>query len=61
MKGSWSANLYDFLFRQYRTGHGRWTSPDPAGLVYGSLELVEPAAGPINAVERRNTRVVVRT
>jgi RHS repeat-associated protein len=32
VKGGWSANLYDFMFREYRTGHGRWTSPDPAGV-----------------------------
>jgi RHS repeat-associated protein len=30
--GGWSGNLYDFMFREYRTAHGRWTSPDPAGL-----------------------------
>ncbi len=30
--GGWSTNLYDFMFREYRAGHGRWTSPDPAGL-----------------------------
>jgi len=28
----WSTNLYDFMFREYRTAHGRWTSPDPGGL-----------------------------
>ncbi|MGO9865346.1 MAG: RHS repeat-associated core domain-containing protein [Terriglobales bacterium] len=32
VKGGWSTNLYDFMFREYRTAHGRWTSPDPAGL-----------------------------
>ncbi len=32
VSGGWSANLYDFLFREYRTAHGRWASPDPAGL-----------------------------
>ncbi len=32
VKNGWSTNLYDFMFREYRTGHGRWTSPDPAGL-----------------------------
>jgi RHS repeat-associated protein len=32
VKNSWSSNLYDFMFREYRTAHGRWTSPDPAGL-----------------------------
>jgi len=30
--GGWTTNLYDFLMREYRTGHGRWTSPDPAGM-----------------------------
>ncbi len=32
VKNGWSTNLYDFMFREYRTTHGRWTSPDPAGL-----------------------------
>jgi RHS repeat-associated protein len=32
VKGGWSTNVYDFIFREYRTAHGRWTSPDPAGL-----------------------------
>ena len=32
VSGGWTANLYDFMFREYRTGHGRWTSPDPVGL-----------------------------
>ena len=32
VSGGWTTNLYDFLMREYRTGHGRWTSPDPAGL-----------------------------
>jgi RHS repeat-associated protein len=31
VKGGWSTNLYDFMLRGYRTAHGRWTSPDPAG------------------------------
>jgi RHS repeat-associated protein len=30
--GGWTANLYDFMFREYRTAHGRWTKPDPAGM-----------------------------
>ncbi|HUA14073.1 MAG TPA: RHS repeat-associated core domain-containing protein [Verrucomicrobiae bacterium] len=30
--GGWSTNLYDFMLREYRTAHGRWTSPDPGGL-----------------------------
>jgi RHS repeat-associated protein len=37
--GGWTTNLYDFLMREYRTGHGRWTSPDPAGMA-----AVEPTA-----------------
>lgn len=32
VKNGWSTNLYDFMLREYRTAHGRWTSPDPAGL-----------------------------
>lgn len=32
VQGGWSNNLYDFPAREYRTGHGRWTRPDPAGL-----------------------------
>jgi RHS repeat-associated protein len=32
VKGGWSTNLYDFAFREYRTAHGRWTSPDPGGI-----------------------------
>jgi RHS repeat-associated protein len=32
VSGGWSGNLYDFMFREYRTAHGRWASPDPAGL-----------------------------
>jgi RHS repeat-associated protein len=32
VKGGWATNLYDFMFREYRPAHGRWTSPDPAGL-----------------------------
>jgi RHS repeat-associated protein len=32
VKNSWPTNLYDFMLREYRTGHGRWTSPDPSGL-----------------------------
>lgn len=37
VKNGWSANLYDFMLREYRTAHGRWTSPDPA-----SLGVVDP-------------------
>jgi RHS repeat-associated protein len=36
----WGTNLYDFMFREYRTGHGRWTSPDPAGL--GAVDPSNP-------------------
>jgi RHS repeat-associated protein len=38
--GGWTTNLYDFLMREYRTGHGRWTSPDPAGL--GAVDPTTP-------------------
>jgi len=37
---AWSTNLYDFMFREYRTAHGRWTSPDPAGL--GAVDPTNP-------------------
>ena len=37
---SWSSNLYDFMLREYRTAHGRWTSPDPAGL--GAVDPTNP-------------------
>jgi len=39
-KGGWSTNLYDFILREYRTAHGRWTSPDPAGL--GAVDPTNP-------------------
>jgi len=26
------SGLYDFLYREYRPAHGRWISPDPAGV-----------------------------
>lgn len=32
--------LYDFLYRQYHPNHGRWISPDPAGL--GAVDLSNP-------------------
>src|SRR5258708_26403462 len=32
VKNGWSSNLYDFMLREYRSAHGRWTSPDPTGL-----------------------------
>src|SRR5437762_2113029 len=32
VSSGWSSNLYDFMLREYRTAHGRWTSPDPTGL-----------------------------
>jgi len=38
--GGFATNLYDFMFREYRTGHGRWTSPDPAGL--GAVDPSSP-------------------
>jgi RHS repeat-associated protein len=38
--GGSSNNLYDFMFREYRTAHGRWTSPDPAGL--GAVDPTNP-------------------
>jgi RHS repeat-associated protein len=31
--------IYDFMFRRYDPTHGRWTSPDPAGIA-----AVDPAA-----------------
>jgi RHS repeat-associated protein len=40
VKNGWSSNLYDFMFREYRTAHGRWTSPDPAGL--GAVDPTNP-------------------
>jgi RHS repeat-associated protein len=40
VKNGWSTNLYDFMFREYRTAHGRWTSPDPAGL--GAVDPANP-------------------
>ncbi|MBI3475373.1 MAG: RHS repeat-associated core domain-containing protein [Acidobacteria bacterium] len=35
-----SSGLYDFLFREYNPQHGRWTSPDPAGI--GSISMGSP-------------------
>ncbi len=32
VKAGWSTNLYDFMLREYRPAHGRWTQPDPAGM-----------------------------
>jgi len=40
VKNGWSSNLYDFMLREYRTAHGRWTSPDPAGL--GAVNPANP-------------------
>jgi RHS repeat-associated protein len=37
---AWTTNLYDFLMREYRTGQGRWTSPDPSGL--GAVNPANP-------------------
>lgn len=34
------AGFYDFMFRKYNPVHGRWISPDPAGLL--AVELVNP-------------------
>jgi RHS repeat-associated protein len=39
-QGGWSTNLYDFSMREYRTAHGRWTKPDPAGL--GAVDPTNP-------------------
>jgi RHS repeat-associated protein len=33
-------NLYDFPFREYNNIHGRWPSPDPAGIV--AVTLTDP-------------------
>ena len=38
--GGSSNNLYDFMYREYRTAHGRWTSPDPAGR--GAVDPTNP-------------------
>jgi RHS repeat-associated protein len=40
VKNGWATNLYDFTLREYRTAHGRWTSPDPAGL--GAVDPASP-------------------
>ena len=32
-----ASGLYDFMFREYSPGQGRWISPDPAGLTAVSL------------------------
>jgi RHS repeat-associated protein len=34
---SQNSGLYDFLFREYNPQHGRWISPDPAGMSAVSL------------------------
>ena len=36
VKNGWSTNLYDFMFREYRTAHGRW-SPAGSGWTRGRL------------------------
>jgi RHS repeat-associated protein len=50
--------LYDFTYRKYNPAHGRWMSPDPAGM--GAVNPGAPqtwngyayvANGPINAVD----------
>lgn len=38
--GGWPSNLYDFMLREYRTAHGRWTQPDPAG--FGAVDPTNP-------------------
>lgn len=40
VNGGWTTNLYDFMLREYRTAHGRWTSPDPVGL--GAVDPTNP-------------------
>jgi RHS repeat-associated protein len=35
-----TSGLYDFLFREYNPQHGRWISPDPAGM--GAVSLASP-------------------
>jgi RHS repeat-associated protein len=34
------AGLYDFMFREYSPGQGRWISPDPAGLA--AVDIADP-------------------
>jgi RHS repeat-associated protein len=34
------AGLYDFMFREYSPGQGRWISPDPAGLA--AVDITDP-------------------
>src|SRR5216684_4178084 len=52
------SGLYDFVFREYNPAHGRWISPDPAGL--GAVSLANPQTwnryayvgnNPLNAVD----------
>jgi len=52
VKGGWSTNLYDFMFREYRTAHGRWISPDPSGL--GSVNGSDPQTWNRYAYVRNN-------
>ncbi len=40
VSGTWSSNLSDFMFREYRPAHGRWTSPEPLGL--GAVDPANP-------------------
>src|SRR5205807_1600396 len=52
------SGMYDFLYREYSPGQGRWISPDPAGL--GAVNPANPqswnryayvADNPLNAVD----------
>ena len=53
-----AGDLYDFLYREYHAPHGRWISPDPAGL--GAVNLANPQSwnryayvnsSPLNSVD----------
>jgi RHS repeat-associated protein len=53
-----SGDLYDFAYREYHPIHGRWISPDPAGL--GAVNLANPQSwnryaytngSPLNSVD----------
>jgi RHS repeat-associated protein len=35
-----ASGIYDFLYREYNAVHGRWISPDPAGL--GAVDFTSP-------------------
>ncbi len=58
ISSSQNGGLYDFLFREYNPQHGRWISPDPAGM--GAVSLGSPQTwnryayvgnGPLTAVD----------